>query len=322
MSHPGHGASASAPDLDVLVRIATLYHMEDRTQEEIAAVMGISRVKVGRLLRRARAEGVVEIRVHAHPEVDVALESAIAQRHGLRAVVLVDGGPTEETARERVGAAAAAYLARLLRSGSTAAVGMGRNVGAVADHAPETNPRALRFISAIGGSAQIGPDVNAAEISRRLAARFGGVGDMLYAPAYADTPAQRDALLGHEDVRKTLANARAASVALVGVGDVGTESHVVRLGCVSESDMARLLSAGAVGDILGVFFDREGNTIEHGVQDRVIGLSEADLRAIPCLVAVASESSKGPAVLGALRSGLVDVLVATTAIGRQVDAER
>ncbi|MFM7321350.1 MAG: sugar-binding transcriptional regulator [Armatimonadota bacterium] len=322
MSTTNPGSTPAPPDLEILVRVATLYHMEDRTQEEIAAVMGISRVKVGRLLRRARGEGVVEIRVHAHPEVDVALESAIARHHGLRSVVLVDGGPTEETARERVGAAAAAHLARLLRTGSTVAVGMGRNVGAVADHAAETNPRELRFVSAIGGSAQIGPNVNAAEICRRLATRFGGTGEVLYAPAYADTTAQRDALLGHDDVRTALDNARSAAVALVGVGDVGSESHVVRLGCVSEPDMGRLLAAGAVGDILGVFFDRDGNTIEDGVQDRVIGLSEADLRAIPCLVAVASESTKGEAVLGALRSGLVDVLVATTAIGRQVESAR
>lgn len=44
------------------------------------------------------------------------------------------------------------------------------------------------------------------------------------------------------------------------------------------------------------------------MSDRVIGLSMEELRHIPTVVVIAAENSKALALLGALRSGVVDVL--------------
>jgi len=83
----------------------------------------------------------------------------------------------------------------------------------------------------------------------------------------------------------------------------------------------RLRNARAVGDILGNFFNRDGRMVDEGVRDRVIGLSENDLRAIPCVVGIASEAGKAVAVRAALRTGIVDILVAPLALGREILAE-
>ena len=55
------------PDDELLaVRVAELYYDEDKTQDEIGGLLGISRWKAGRLLTQARDAGIVRIEI-VHP---------------------------------------------------------------------------------------------------------------------------------------------------------------------------------------------------------------------------------------------------------------
>jgi len=310
---------ALAPhDVELLTRVASLYYLEDATQVEIASLLGFSRPKVARLLQRARAEGIVEITIRTHPALSLRLESELAERFGLARVVLVADQQGEQAQRTAVARAAAELLVRTVRAGGGVAVGMGRNVGAIPEQLANAPTRECVFVSAIGGSPQVGAAVNPNDICRRLAERFGGRAETLYAPAYAESSESREALLRHGDIRHTLERARAADLAVVGIGDARDDSAVVQMGCFSPAEMARMRRAGAVGDILGFFFDIDGAAIGGSVGDRVVGLAAEHLRAIPKVLAVASEPGKARAVLGALRTGLVDLLVTSVEIGREV----
>ena len=64
-----------------------------------------------------------------------------------------------------------------------------------------------------------------------------------------------------------------------------------------------------MGDILGHFFDLDGQPVACEVDQRIIALSLDQLRAMPTVVAVAGGSEKTEAVLGALRGSYANVLV-------------
>jgi DNA-binding transcriptional regulator LsrR (DeoR family) len=70
--------------------------------------------------------------------------------------------------------------------------------------------------------------------------------------------------------------------------------------------------------LLGFFFDLHGKPVAGSVGSRVVGLTAADLRAIPRTIAITSEPDKTDAVLGALRTGIVDVLVTSVGIAQEV----
>jgi DNA-binding transcriptional regulator LsrR (DeoR family) len=188
----------------------------------------------------------------------------------------------------------------------------------VPDFVGTPTPRAATFVSAIGGSPLVDTGVNPNEICRRLAEAFAGTAEMLYAPAYAETPAVRDAFMNHEAVREGLERSRAANFSLIGIGNARDDSAVVRMGCFSVAEMRRLRDRGAVGDILGSFFDADGHDVVDGIGDRVVAIGRADLERITCVVAICSERDKGDAVLGALRSGMVNVLVTNLSTARTV----
>ena len=63
-----------------LIKICYLYYTEGKSQEEISAVFGLSRFKVGRLLKQARESGLVMIRIN-YPSIDLTeLEVSLAQK--------------------------------------------------------------------------------------------------------------------------------------------------------------------------------------------------------------------------------------------------
>jgi DNA-binding transcriptional regulator LsrR (DeoR family) len=305
-------------DIELMTRVASQYYWEGMTQEAVARSLRLSRPKVGRLLERARTVGIVEITVNVHPDIGLQVEAALVTEFRLDRVLLVNDQTDESGQRASVARAAALFLKRQLSDGDVVALGMGRNVGAVPDFLGTPPPRAATFVSAIGGSPLVDTGVNPNEICRRLAESFRGTAEVLYAPAYAETPAVRDAFINHDNVRDVLERARGANVALIGIGNARDDSAVVRMGCFSVSEMRRLRDRGAVGDILGSFFDADGHAVVDGIGDRVVAIGRADLEAIKCVVAICSERDKGDAILGALRSGMVNVLVTNLSTARTV----
>lgn len=294
--------------MEELARLATLYYVDGMTQEELSRLFSISRATVGRLLRKAREEGIVEIRVRPSNAFASDLEKELVTRFGIREALISVDHKDPGKQRELLAGLVASYLDRVLVDGSIIAVGMGRNLSTVSEHAMSATQRRCTFVSAIGGSYRGGEAMNADHIARRLAARFGGECESLYAPALVEDPLVRQQLIENDTVRHTLDKARRADIALVGVGDMSEDSNIVRMGWFSTSEIAQAKMLGTVGDLMGYDFIDIRGVRSVALQGRVIGLTLTDLKRIPNVIAVASEPTKVPGILGALNTGVIDTL--------------
>ncbi|MFM0499887.1 sugar-binding transcriptional regulator [Paraburkholderia caffeinilytica] len=304
---------------DELTRLATLYYVDGLTQEDLSKQFSLSRAKIGRLLKRAQEEGIVEIRVRHHPRDTRDLERELIDRFGIEKAIVSVNHKDQDKQRELLAGLVASHLDRILTNDMIVAVGIGRNINAISEHAISSTQRSPTFVCAIGGFYRGGEVMNADHISRRLAARFGGGSETLYAPALVGDPAVREGLLHNDAVKPTLDKARRAHIALVGVGDINEDSIMVRNGWFSPDEIAELRKCGAVGDLMGYhFIDIAGRPVVTPVRDRVIGLGMEDLKRIPNVIAVASENTKTTAVLGALRAGVITTLATTEAIAQSI----
>lgn len=304
---------AAAPiTTEQLTQLATLYYVDGQTQEELSRRFTLSRATIGRMLKRAQELGIVEIRVQHHPTLTVDIERELIQRFGIsRALLSVDHQDPDKQ-RALLAGLVATYLESTLSDRAIVAVGMGRNVSAVSEHVLGAKRRQCTFVCAIGGSYRGGETMNPDHICRRLAARFGGESETLYAPAMVGDAQLLASLIQNDTVRQTLDKARRADVALVGIGDLSEESNMVRMGWFSAQEINEAKRAGTVGDMMGYdFIDIHGRPAKTPMQGRVVGLNADDLRRIPNVIAIASESSKITAMLGALRTGTIDTLATT-----------
>ena len=134
-----------------------------------------------------------------------------------------------------------------------------------------------------------------------------------------DTPEACRALMEDPELRETLKAGEKADFAIAGIGSVvADQSTLVDAGYLSAEELGELAAAGAVGDVCSRHFDAQGQECRVELNDRVIGLSLEQLRAIPRVVGVAGGPWKSQAILGALRGQLVDVLVTDRATAESV----
>ncbi len=301
-------------DGDLLTEIAIAYYEHELTQEEIAQRFNISRVKVGRLLKKARQEGIVEINVKYHPIFTSQLERKLIEQFGIQRALIAVDEYSEKEQRKQVAALVNGYLVNVLKDGMTVAVGQGRNVAAIGEYVGISPEKNCKFICSIGGTQRIGAPVDADHICRNLAKRFNGNYETLYAPAYLENKEFRSIFMKNGVIKDTLDRARKADVALVGIGDMNENSYMVQLGWFTPKEITDArINEGVIGEIAGYgFFNLQGELVDTVMSNRVIGLSLEDLREIPCVIGIASENTKAMAILGALRTGIINV-IATTA---------
>ena len=76
-------------------------------------------------------------------------------------------------------------------------------------------------------------------------------------------------LLSQPMIQPTLALAAEADVTFVGIGDLGPKAPLYEDGFITEAELKALQKAGAIGEIVGWVFDREGRMIEGITNDRV-----------------------------------------------------
>lgn len=233
----------------------------------------------------------------------------MCEAFGLEEVVVAPSQPNADDRRRAVARAAASYLERKLYDGVTVAVGLGRNTNETAGFFSPFRQMDCTFVSAMGGSFRMTERINPNDICKVFADRAGGSAVVFYAPAYVESLELRDLLCSQELVAQTLNTAKNADMLVMGVGTVNDDSILVQAGCINPEEAHRLRESGAVSELIGNYLDRNGLGVNSDLDDRLIGVTLKDIQRIPLVVAVASEEEKTMAIYGALRSGIVNVLV-------------
>ena len=100
------------------------------------------------------------------------------------------------------------------------------------------------------------------------------------------------------------------NMALVGIGSVSPSKLLAQSGNIfSDEELNMLREKNAVGDILLRFFDSEGNPVESYLNDRVVSMELEQLKEVDRAIGIAGGSRKFAAIRGALRGGLINILI-------------
>ena len=294
----------------LMATVASMYYEKEMSQNAIAEALGLSRVKIYRLLKGAKEEQVVQILINWPMARDTHLEQLFKDRFNLsQALILVSNGDDQDALLHQLGQLTASYLERTLEDGMTMAVCLGRSTYEVI-HAIRPGFRAkVNVAQAIGSIPFAMQDMDSGSLARQLAQKLGGDVFYLSAPMMANQPEDAEILRNQRDIERTLTRARASDVALVGIGNLDTvTSGFLKTGFIDGAELVRLKTAGAVGDMAGRIFNLTGQLHPCSYNQRVIGIDFDDLRTIPTTIAVAAGTKKAKAIVGGLRTGVIDVL--------------
>jgi deoxyribonucleoside regulator len=305
---------------ELLARVAGLYYEDGWTQEQISAQLGYSRSAISRLLTEARRTGIVEIYVHRPLERVAGLEQRLRAGFDLEEVrVLRSQGLAYAEMLRRLGALGGRWLEEILTGRSILGISWGTALYEVANALRPSPITGVRVVQIIGSATSRDHEVDGPGLARAFARRLDGQYYTLPAPWLVDDSRVKAALLEDRRIREILDLAAQADVALVGIGVTDPAlSSMVRAGYLSVEQGRSLQSLGAVGDVCGHNFDLQGRLLEIPLAGYAIGISAETLRGLPRVIGVAGGGAKAPAILGALRSRLVNALVTDDKAAREL----
>jgi DNA-binding transcriptional regulator LsrR (DeoR family) len=297
----------------MIARIAQMYHVDGLRQAAIADHMRISQATVSRMLKRAEDEGIVRTTVVAPLGTYAELETDLRREFGLVEAIVVECSEDRNGAiMARIGEAAAHFLETTLQADEIIGVSSwSETILKMVDNIhPMKAGKARYVVQTLGGIGDPTVQIHANQLTTRLARLTGAEAHLLNAPGVAQSREGKLVLLGDPFVRETMDLFGMITLAIVGNGAMEPSNMLARSGNIFTSrELAAIKDAGGVGDISLRFVDADGRTVKTPLDDRVIGMSLEELHGVDRVLALAGGQAKTEAIRGALRTGVVDVLI-------------
>lgn len=300
-------------ELRMIARVAQMYHVEHQRQAHIASHLRISQATVSRMLKRAQEEGIVRTTVVSPSGTYADLEADLRKEFGIAEAIVVECSEDRDGAiMARIGEAAAHFVEATLQPGEIIGVSSwSETILKMVDNIhPMKSGKAKRIVQTLGGMGDPAVQIHANHLTTRLAKLTGAEAHLLSAPGVAQSREAKLVLLSDSYVRETMDLFGKVTLAIVGIGAMEPSGMLARSGNVfATRELAAVEEAGGVGDMSLRFFDADGNSVKTPLDERVIGMTLDELSKIDRVIALAGGQSKTPAIRGALKTGVIDLLV-------------
>jgi DNA-binding transcriptional regulator LsrR (DeoR family) len=297
------------------VKVCRLFYQDHLTKTEIEKKLHISRFKVADIIRKAHQSGLVEIKI-AEPYSNLSeLERKLEFVTGLKSVILVsDTGESPEHLKEKVGQIASNYLLKIINKGDVLGIGWGTTTAALVNALPHRINKKVFVVQVSGGTARLPKGIDSQALTIRLAEKFDVSPFLLHAPAIVDRKETRDVLTKESAFLSIFNLYKKIDIVIAGIGAFLPDKFLgTRLIDPLENEALRYKDA--VGEFLYYCFDSKGNICQTETLDRIIAIPITDIKKASCSIAITVGVEKVKAILGAIRTGLINALItdATTA---------
>ena len=164
-----------------------MYYEEEMTQNDIAAALDLSRVKIYRLLKEARELQVVRILIDFPVKRSLALEARLVERFQLeRALALQTGVTDAALLRRQIAQLAARCLEGELVDGTALAICFGSTTYEVISAIRPDFQANVKVMQATGSLSQALKEFDSSALTRQLAQKLGGEALYLSSPLLAN----------------------------------------------------------------------------------------------------------------------------------------
>jgi deoxyribonucleoside regulator len=280
---------------------------------QIGDLLGISRHRVGRLLREAIETGVVKIEIQSSFSKSIEIEQALENAFGLKTSVVVEVSrdlPPEDI-KLATCKAGGQFLRELIKAHHTIGVGWGTTTFELINQLEPMEIRDATVVQITGGNKRLSVQFDCHEVTRRLAQKLSVDPVLLHAPGVVDKKETRELLMRESAIAETFRHFDKLDIVVVGIGAVVPEvaSMLIGSGYVSGTELKSLKRAGAVGDVFSYFINDKGEIVQTEIYDRSITIGIRHIRKVPITVGIATGAEKARAVAAAIRGGFVNTLI-------------
>lgn len=302
----------------LIFRVLDMYYNLGLSQEKISKKINVSRSTISRMLTKAKKNNFVSIKINYPNEILLELEKNFEDKFGLQESVIVKV-ESEKDAKMAVSEAAAEYLYRNIKDNTILSITWGRTLKGVVDCMQGNKSlenrkfKNVKVISVLGSLDTYSSQEDRMAFSNYLAQELGDILNaesfFIHAPMMVKNKIAKNILENEQQIARTINMAKKSDIAIGGIGSLEEDSSPLASGLITEQEQIQLKNKGVVGDISARYFNKNGEIVETGFDDRIIGISAGDLIKIPKRIGVAYGKGKVETILAALRGGLINVII-------------
>ncbi len=296
-------------ELNMLIDVSTRYYLKEQTQQQIANDLYLSRPTVSRLLKKAREEGVVSIRINYPTDKITNLKQRILNEFPVKKVYISNSLSTEEKTLNEICKLAAEVLYDHVHDGCSLAISWGRSVRKTIKYLRKKKLEDTSVVEMFGSISYEFEDSNSNRIGSELSEKIGATFYPIPAPLFVKSMALKEELSDTPIIRTSLNKLKEVDFLITGLSSIDTINYHSIWDVYMEKNIKETIErSGAQGFICAKFFDEKGEFLDIDFNKQIIGIDVDDITN-KNLICISGGSSKVNAIRIALKSGIIDTII-------------
>ncbi|MCC0648354.1 sugar-binding domain-containing protein [Clostridioides sp. ZZV15-6598] len=285
-----------------LVEVSKMYYEDNKTQAEIAKVLGVSRPLISKMLNRAKEIGIVKIEIRELFSSNDLLMKQMKEIFNIRGGLIVPEAKTEYITQQTILSHGIKYIKEELPKVSNVGIGWGYTIGNIIEEIQksEDNCTFKGEVYPLVGMANIpNKGYHPNELISVFSNSTGFSPVFLYAPAFPTSSEERDIYLkteNYQSMEKKWDNIDTIILSVDNYPQVPDQATAIRFG-------KKLTKEKAIGSFLSYYFNKDGEIIKSD-SDYVIQIPLEKLKKAKKVIAICSDSSID-SITGALKTGYI-----------------
>lgn len=285
----------------LMIKTAWYYYLENMTQQKISELLGISRMRVIKLLEKARQTGVIQFKLRQDSAARMQIEKKLTEQYGLKDVFVVPANPNDEDRNDTIAKAAAMYISDRLTDNSFINLGYGDTLSRVLNNLATMMEQPISCVSLTGGVNYYLPNTRSNVFNAKLY--------LIPAPLMVSSKEMVTAMRSESSIKEISRMVMLSSLTVVGIGAMNDRATVLKSGILNQNDFLYLKMQGAVGDVLCHFVNKDGELVHTNVEDRLISTPLSTLKELDNVIGVAAGTEKVEAIRATLNGKYLDILI-------------
>lgn len=297
---------------ELLTKIAYMYYVLDKTQNDIAKELNIHRTSISRMISKAKQQGIVTISISDLNVQRYELEKYVKEKYSLKQVIIpFFNNKLDEVSKDNIFTQeAGVYLKGIIQNKNIVGVSWGSTLAKSVDNIISKKISDIIFLPIVGGPSNISFNYHVNTIVYQLASKFGGKSVFVNTSVVQESKRSAREIMKSKLFEEITKLWKKLDLAIVGIGgELPVKNNSQWRNILNVLDWEDLYMRKAVGDCCCRFFDKDGKVLVGDLYDRTIGLTLDELKKVPTVVGIARSKQKSRALLAMLKQKYLDILI-------------
>jgi DNA-binding transcriptional regulator LsrR (DeoR family) len=298
-------------------KCAWLYYVGRLNQNQIAKKVGLSKMRVHRLIAFAEKNGFVKTFVEGGFDETSKYENILKEKYHLKISEVIPIEDLNNDPSEMIAAAGARFIMNQINENNVNefGIGTGNTLNTIAKWLPKID-KEIDFIT-VNGSLTSHNSIQTETGINQIAHKTNGECYNVGIPLMVESVEQKKILEKIKFIKEIMNRANNTKVKILGVGGLFETSQIVRSKIFSKESIEKIKQAGAVGEVAGNFFDKNGKFISIKETQKITS-ADIDSFKKSTTVLVAGGRYKISQIKSVLKSGLFTGLITDEETAKQL----